>query len=119
MKISLKKVPLVFLAALICLAPNSSHFPRAAAQQPSSSATIPGLHARATIRRDERGIPYIEAANDDDLYFAQGYVTASDRLWQMDVQRRGARGGVSGVFCPATLGPDKRRPACRFPQAVD
>ena len=38
---------------------------------------IKGLRDRVTIRRDERGIPYIEDQNDDDLYFGQGYATAA------------------------------------------
>jgi penicillin amidase len=55
------------------------------------------------VRRDERGIPYIEAKNDEDLYFAQGYVTASDRLWQMDLFRRTERGELAEVL---TAGPN-------------
>lgn len=90
-----------------------------AAQQTSSNINIPGLHSRVTIRRDERGIPHIEAANDDDLYFAQGYVTASDRLWQMDVQRRAARGELSEIFGQGTLEQDKRHRTFGFAQIVD
>lgn len=60
------------------------------------------------MRRDERGIPYIEAKNDADLYFAQGYVTASDRLWQMDSYRRLARGETAELSGKATLEEDKR-----------
>lgn len=59
------------------------------------------------IRRDERGIPYIQAANAEDLFFAQGYVTASDRLWQMDFLRRTARGELAEIFGPAALELDK------------
>jgi acyl-homoserine lactone acylase PvdQ len=47
-----------------------------------------GLKDNVTVRRDERGIPYIEARNEADLFFAQGFVTAQDRLWQMDLYRR-------------------------------
>jgi penicillin G amidase len=89
------------------------------AQQTSRTVNIPGLHNRVSIRRDERGIPYIEAANDDDLYFAQGYVTASDRLWQMDVQRRAARGELSEIFGQGTLDQDKRHRTFGFAQVVD
>ncbi|HVF27106.1 MAG TPA: penicillin acylase family protein [Pyrinomonadaceae bacterium] len=70
---------------------------------------IDGLRARVVVRRDERGIPYIEAANESDLYFAQGYVTASDRLWQMDLLRRTARGELSEIFGKVVLEEDKRR----------
>ncbi|HVF27738.1 MAG TPA: penicillin acylase family protein [Pyrinomonadaceae bacterium] len=75
----------------------------------SGEVKIDGLRARVTVRRDERGIPYIEAANESDLYFAQGYVTASDRLWQMDLLRRTARGELSEIFGKVALEEDKRR----------
>ena len=48
--------------------------------------------------RDERGIPYVEAQNDEDLYFGQGYATAADRLWQMDLFRRTARGELAEIL---------------------
>jgi penicillin amidase len=59
---------------------------------------INGLKDRITIRRDERGIPYIEAQNDEDLYFGQGYATAADRLWQLDLFRRTARGELAEIL---------------------
>jgi penicillin amidase len=68
----------------------------AAAQTPP--VLIPGLSDEVTIRRDERGIPYIQARNDHDLYLAQGYVTASDRLWQMDLLRRSERGELAEIL---------------------
>lgn len=82
-------------------------------QQPSAATTkqvsvsLKGLRERVTVRRDERGIPYIEAATDTDLYFAQGYVVASDRLWQMDLARRTARGELSEIFGTLALQQDK------------
>lgn len=88
--------------------------PTALAQQPATTAasdarlTLAGLKAPVTVRRDERGIPYIEAANDHDLYFAQGYITASDRLWQMDLLRRTARGELAEIFGSRVLEEDKR-----------
>jgi penicillin amidase len=85
--------------------------------------TLAGLRDRVTVRRDERGIPYIEAKNDDDLYFAQGYVTASDRLWQMDLMRRTERGELAEVL---TAGPnnvaldqDKQHRTLGLAQVVD
>jgi penicillin amidase len=119
MKIRLRKIVLAVVAAALCAAPNSFHLPRATAQQGAGTVTIPGLNARVTIRRDERGIPHIEASNDDDLYFAQGYVTASDRLWQMDVQRRAARGELSEIFGQAALDQDKRHRQYGFAKVVD
>ena len=71
------------------------------------------------MRRDERGIPYIQASNDHDLYLAQGYVTASDRLWQMDVFRRNARGELAEIFGAATLEEDKRHRTIGFAQVAE
>lgn len=78
---------------------------------PSVAATLrfAELAAPVTVRRDRRGVPYIEAANDHDLYFAQGYVTASDRLWQMDLLRRTARGELAEILGKLALDEDKRR----------
>src|SRR5690349_22090675 len=77
-------------------------------QSAAKRIILPDLKGDVTIRRDARGIPYIEAASDADLYFAQGYVTASDRLWQMDLMRRLARGETAGIFGSAVLEEDKR-----------
>ena len=68
----------------------------------------PGLKDEVTVRRDSRGIPYIEAKSDADLYFTQGYITASDRLWQMDLMRRLARGETAEIFGNSVLEEDKR-----------
>jgi len=75
----------------------------ASATAQSRSLEVAGLRDRVTVRRDERGIPYIEAKNDEDLYFAQGYITASDRLWQMDLFRRTERGELAEIL---TAGPN-------------
>ena len=66
-------------------------------QEPQTTQ-IKGIKDRVTIRRDERGIPYVEAQNDEDLYFGQGYATAADRLWQMDLFRRTARGELAEML---------------------
>ncbi|MFM9905322.1 MAG: penicillin acylase family protein [Pyrinomonadaceae bacterium] len=73
-----------------------------------TKVTVAGLKDEVTIRRDGRGIPYIEAKSDADLYFAQGYVMASDRLFQMDSARRLARGQTAELSGEARLEEDKR-----------
>jgi penicillin amidase len=73
-----------------------------------STIRLAGLRSSVTVAYDERGIPYIEAANESDLYFAQGYVTAKDRLFQMDLLRRTARGELSEILGTPTLEEDKR-----------
>ncbi|MEO8648962.1 MAG: penicillin acylase family protein, partial [Acidobacteriota bacterium] len=74
----------------------------------TSSVRTSGLKSTVTVTRDARSIPYIGAVNESDLYFAQGYVTASDRLWQMDLMRRVARGETAEIFGRATIEEDKR-----------
>ena len=69
---------------------------------------VSGLKENVIVRRDKRSIPYIEAKNDSDLYFAQGYETARDRLWQMDLYRRVARGRLAELFGKQVLNEDKR-----------
>jgi penicillin amidase len=81
----------------------------APAQAGANVVRLQGLKRGVKVRRDERGIPYIEAEDESDLYFAQGFVTAADRLWQMDLMRRTARGELSEIFGRATLEEDKRR----------
>jgi len=98
MKICLSKILLLVLTTGLLAAVNTFQLQPVYAQQSSPTISISGLHGRVTVRRDERGIPYIEATNDEDLYFAQGYVTAADRLWQMDVMRRTARGELSEIL---------------------
>ncbi len=64
----------------------------AALPQLDGSLRVPGLRAPVTVRRDEHGVPHVEAASLDDLFLAQGYLTAQDRLWEMDMARRMAAG---------------------------
>lgn len=80
---------------------------------------VAGLKDHVTVRRDARWIPYIEARNDADLYFVQGYVTASDRLWQMDLLRRVVRGETAELFGRTTLEEDKRWRRYGFAQVAE
>ena len=68
----------------------------------------PGLREPVEVIRDEWGIPHLYAQNDEDLFFAQGYVTAQDRLWQMELWRRWREGRVAEIFGPAALDYDRR-----------
>jgi penicillin G amidase len=71
---------------------------RAALPQLDGSVKVAGLSAKVSVSRDGHGVPTIDASNLDDLFFAQGYVTAQDRLWQMDVMRRFAAGEISEIL---------------------
>ena len=71
---------------------------RSALPQLDGSIRISGLSAPVSVIRDEHGVPTIQAASLEDLFIAQGYVTAQDRLWQMDVMRRFAAGELAEVL---------------------
>jgi len=73
-----------------------------------------GLTAPVTVRRDAHGVPHIAAANEDDLFMAQGYVTAQDRLWQMDLFRRNANGELAELFGSAAVKHDKMQRVFQF-----
>jgi len=68
---------------------------------------VGGLHAGATIVRDSWGVPHIYAASSHDLFFAQGYVHAQDRFWQMAFWRRAGCGRLSEILGESTLETDR------------
>jgi penicillin amidase len=59
---------------------------------------VPGLDSVVEVRRDRWGIPHIYARTQHDLFFAQGFVAAQDRLWQMEMWRRQAEGRLAEVL---------------------
>ncbi|MDP6960787.1 MAG: penicillin acylase family protein, partial [Dehalococcoidia bacterium] len=60
---------------------------KAALPDVESEQKLSGIVSEATIYRDKWGIPHITADNESDLFFAQGFATAQDRLFQMDYDR--------------------------------
>jgi penicillin G amidase len=75
--------------------------------QTDGSLITPGLSAPVTIQRDAHGVPHLRASSLDDLVFAQGFVTAQDRLFQMDLLRRHAAGELAQVLGPALIDHDR------------
>ncbi|WP_425623215.1 penicillin acylase family protein [Brevibacillus borstelensis] len=69
--------------------------------------SVAGLAESVTVARDEHGVPHIYASNEHDLFMAQGYVTAQDRLFQMDLSRRQASGELSEVIGEKAVDRDK------------
>ncbi len=65
------------------------------------------ISAKASVARDALGVPHITAASWEDAVFLQGYVTAQDRLWQMDALRRLAAGELSEIIGPSTIEADR------------
>ena len=80
---------------------------------------LPGLQGEVTVERDSWGVPHIRANSLEDLAEAQGYVMAQDRLWQMDLLRRVARGQLSEVLGPKTLEIDKDFRTLNFGRAAE
>ncbi|MEB0205083.1 penicillin acylase family protein [Pseudomonas sp. CCC3.1] len=68
---------------------------------------LSGLQGPVTVRYDERGVPHIRAGNEADVYRALGYVQAQDRLFQMEIMRRLARGELAEVLGPKLVDTDK------------
>ena len=73
----------------------------------SGVAALPGLSAEARVYRDRWGVPHIFAANKNDASRALGYVHASERLFQMEMQRRAGQGRLSEMAGRGMLGTDK------------
>jgi len=84
-------------------------FFHSALPQLDGEVRVPGLTAPVTVTRDNHGVPTIAAANLPDLFFAQGYVTAADRLWQMDGMRRFAAGELAELFGESQLKHDREQ----------
>ena len=80
---------------------------RAALPKLDGHAHLPGLAAPAVVRRDGLGIPHIQAGSTLDAVRAQGYATAQDRLWQMDLLRRRAQGRLAEAFGEGALRADR------------
>src|ERR1039458_6953532 len=95
------RVALVALLLVALLVAGVVAWYRSAAQaampQLDGTVVVAGLRGPVTVVRDGRGVPSITAGSLDDLFFAQGYVTAQDRLWQMDMMRRYAAGELSAA----------------------
>src|SRR6267378_2543675 len=98
---------LVLVLAIVGVASWLYSIARSPLPQLDGSIAVPGLSAKVRVVRDGHGIPTIEAASINDLLFAQGYVTAQDRLWQMDAMRRAAAGELAEILGPDLLKVDR------------
>lgn len=85
---------------------------RAALPPTEGELAVPGLRAPVEVLRDGWGIPYLSASTLEDLWFAQGFVQASERLFQIDLALRASTGRLSELFAELTL------PADRFARTI-
>ncbi len=74
---------------------------------PETTHVLPGLRGSVEVRRDRWGVPHIYAGNTHDLFFAQGYVAAQDRLFQMEMWRRQGEGRLAEVLGAAAVDRDR------------
>jgi len=93
------------------LSPSHGFWQNIESDQPDpQSLEIPGLKSPVEIAFDSLMIPHIFAQNDEDLYYAQGYITAMHRLWQMEFQTHAAAGRISEIIPgEATLDYDRKQ----------
>jgi penicillin amidase len=113
---------LVLLIVLLAIVGGGAWlYHRAQSSLPLLDGTLraPGLSARVEVLRDAHGVPHLRAQSLADVFFAQGYVTAQDRLWQMDLSRRHAEGQLSEVFGDRTLRYDMESRTLGLNQAAE
>ncbi|MBI3361313.1 MAG: penicillin acylase family protein, partial [Chloroflexi bacterium] len=75
--------------------------------QINGTISLLGLKSNVEVYRDSYGVPHIYADSTHDLFFAQGYVHAQDRFWQMEFWRRIGAGRLSEVLGDGTLDTDR------------
>ena len=99
------------LLLIVCLLVAARLYTIARSALPELDGTISvhGISGPVSVIRDSHGVPTIEAATLDNLFFAQGYVTAQDRLFQMDLMRRAAAGELSEIVGDIALKHDRQQ----------
>ncbi|TWF33887.1 penicillin amidase [Chitinophaga polysaccharea] len=76
---------------------------------PHEQLVLPGLLGKAEVWYDDRMVPHVFADNDADAFYVQGYITARDRLWQMELQTYAAAGRLSEILGTRTIEYDRRQ----------
>src|SRR3954465_4721233 len=87
--------------------------------QVDGTLKVAGLKAPVAVLRDAEGMPHIRASSMEDATFAQGYVTAQDRLWQMDVTRRFAAGELSEILGADLVRNDREQRILMLPEVAE
>src|SRR3989304_5989897 len=96
----------ILMIILITLTGVVGYIIRSPMPQTAGAIRAEGLQNEVAIYRDTWGVPHIYAESAHDLFFAQGYVHAQDRLWQMEFNRRVGSGRLSEVLGRGALGND-------------
>ncbi|MDD3095542.1 MAG: penicillin acylase family protein, partial [Candidatus Marinimicrobia bacterium] len=101
MKVVLRVIQITLLVVVVLLLAGLFVVDRIASKSLpdyNKDVDLRNMTARVEIFRDEYAVPHIYAETEEDLYRAVGYVMAQDRLWQMDLMRRGTQGRLSEIF---------------------
>jgi penicillin amidase len=107
--------PFALLLALAAAAPARPTQPDTSRlAQLDGELRVAGLDSAVEVRRDTWGVPHIYARTAHDLLFAQGYVAAQDRLWQMEMWRRQGEGRLAEVLGPAAVARDRAARLFRY-----
>jgi penicillin amidase len=104
-----KKLAVAFVAVVAALALvvlGTAVWLRSAGQQYDGRLSLAGLSESVEVWRDSLGVPHVWAANEEDLFFVQGFVHVQDRLWQMELFRRVAEGRLAEVLGERLLASD-------------
>lgn len=107
MKAVLKWSGVTVLALVLLLVAAGGWYLHGKKVQRTGTASLSGLTAAVSVAYDERGVPHIQAGNQTDMYRALGYVHAQDRLFQMEMLRRLARGELAEILGPKLLELDR------------
>lgn len=102
-------VALLLVIGAITLAITMRHDLYTSLPQLDGTVQIEGLTAPVTVTRDALGVPTLRAASLNDLLFAQGYITAQDRLFQMDALRRHGAGELAEILGPTLIDHDRQQ----------
>ncbi|UVE18028.1 penicillin acylase family protein [Pseudomonas sp. LS44] len=122
----MKRSLTVLAIAVAAVAAGATWYVHSKQPQRSGELAIAHLQAPVSVRYDERGVPHIQAQNEADMYRALGYVQAQDRLFQMEMLRRLARGELAEVLGAKLVDTDRlfrtlgiREHADRFAKTLD
>ena len=103
----LKSALVLVAVTLVAVAAGSAWYLQSKQPQRSGSVALTGLTGAVQLRYDERGVPHIQAGSEADLYRALGYAHAQDRLFQLELMRRLARGELAEVLGPKLVDTDR------------
>jgi penicillin amidase len=112
-------VVLLAVVGLLALTLTMRRDLRTSLPQIDGQLAVAGLTAQVSVTRDAHGVPTLHATTLDDLLFAQGYVTAQDRLWQMDMLRRHGAGELAEILGPQLVDHDRLQRYLQLRAAAD